>query len=560
MDYNSLLVQARKSISRKEFEQADGLLKEALLHQPRDPNVHFLVGSAAYARASHKDAFSAFEQALRLDPKFLPVQVAQIKVALKLRKHDYAHELASKVVEADPQNAKNCLVAAKAFSRTGENLQAARVLLQASNSSDDRHEILAQAAGYFFKAASFQEARQTAQLAYEVNPADAKPLAIVANASEMLKDRKGYMDALETLAEKEPGSAIKFLPAFISSGRLELAAQTIERARGCDVDPVIKGSLVNTLISQAANAEAKEDYVVAAKHMKVACALEPNDQNARSSLRRLSNLLLSAARSSLEGGNLQNSLSMFEQAAEIDPTNEKLLVQIARLHESNEGWLKAARIWLQLSQHEADKREGYVTRACRVARKAANSDEALKFYVEARGSLPELLPEISGWGDAIVRKVYKSGKESFEQGLFDQAFERVQLLQRWDDKGELAIKLAAKIEKKLGQDLKDAVAAQADGTSIAHRLLSLNPSRERAIRYLARRYFEQAAYAEAATWYQALADMAPNEELAWSRLLRCHGALRDFAQGKVVAKAIAERFPSNNASRLFLSKIEKKSL
>jgi len=560
MDYTALLEQAKKSISRKEFDQADGLLKKALQHQPEDPNVHLLLGSAAYARASHEDAFSAFEQALRLAPAFVPGQVAQIKTALKLRKNDYARSLASKVVEADPQNSKNCLVAAKAFSRVGENLRAARVLLQAANFSEVRDAVLAQAAAYFYKAAAFEEARQTAQLAYEANPAVARPLAIVANASEMLKDRKAYMEALETLAEKDPASAIEFLPTIISSGRLELAAQTIERARGREMDPVIKSALVNTLNSHGSSAEIKGDYILASKYLKIVCALEPNDRKATASLRRLLNLLVSAARSSLESGDLKPSLGMFEGASELDPTNEKLLIQIARLHEATGDWLKAASAWLRLSQRDPDKREGYVARAFRVARKAANADELLKFYAEARGTLPELPSEISDWGDAAVRKVYKSGKESFEAGQIDEAFDRVRLLLKWDDKSELGIKLASRIEKKLSHDLKEAASANADATSIAHRLLSLNPTRESAIRYLARTYFEQAAYTEAAIWYQALLEQAPGEELAWSRLLRCHAALQDVENAKAVAETMAERFPSNKAAQLVMRKIEKNSL
>jgi tetratricopeptide (TPR) repeat protein len=344
------------------------------------------------------------------------------------------------------------------------------------------------------------------------------------------------------------------------SGRLEVAADLILRAGGqLTIDPVLRETLVNMLIRQASLAEANDDVVGALRYIKAVCILEPSNRAANSNLNRLSQLIYDTARKLLENGDIEQSLTKFKQATEIDPTNEKLLLQLAKVSETNGAWIEAANIWLKLSRQNAERHAEYVGRACRVARKSDDHDKALEVFVEARASMDVCPAEIGEWGDVIARKVYKSGKESFDEGHIELAFERVTALIKWDRESELVSKLGSRVENRLAKKLKEVTDEKVDATKLAYQMLSLNPSQSTAIRYMARKCFDRGSYAEAANWYKALVEKVPDEEQAWNRWLRCHAALLDFENGRVVAEAMARRFPSNKNARVFLSKIEERA-
>jgi tetratricopeptide (TPR) repeat protein len=555
-DLDARLAEVRRRISAGELTEAETILRDAADEHPTDARVHAQLGAVAYRRRDNFAAMAAVAQAIQLDPALTEARIMQIKVALRQNQNRVAVDLAEQLLDMEPGDPKVAEVASRAFGRVKNYTRAADVWRALAGQRTTEPGPLIEAAGFYMKAGAFDLAEACANEASARDPAAGEPLVIKAAVCEAINDTVKFARTVARLAEVDPARAVAFLPAVLSYGMPEFAADIILKARAASIelDEAVAVSVRKSLARQARAAHETLDGAKAARLWMALMSIEPNSEAARSGLRKIVKPLIETARHASDHGNFEQAYAWFREAIAIDSADAKLWREYAKAASAVGAWVDAAKAWLRFDDLAGPDLDT-VIRASRQAAKAAETDQALPLLIEARRRFPEDA-QIAALGDAIVKRMVASARLDADEGRLDEAAAAADLVALWEVDGPGAERILSKVRTALSNRFMDVKGVGGPAAvDAAEKLIKLSPTRTDARNVLAEHFYDIGDYAQAAEHYAILARQEPEKDRYWMRLLKSHAAANDYQNGVPLALTLLGKSPENAAVRQILGEM-----
>ncbi len=555
-DLEARMSEVRRKISLGELPEAESILRELAPCYPLDARIHSQLGIIAYRRKDNFAAMASLAQAIQLDPGLLEARITQVKVALRQNQNRVACDLAEQLLKVDRTDPRIVEVASRAFARVKNYSRAAEEWSALAELRPTDAGPLIEAAGFFLKAGALEQAAAYADKAGARDPTSAEPLAIKAAVFDATRDSAGFAGAIRQLAAIDPARALAFLPNIMAAGSIEVAADVLLKAKAhaVAIDAAAAAPVIKALARQAKTAQEALDGAKAAALWTSLLALDPENEAAKSGLRKIVRPLIDTARDASDHGNFEQAYAWFREAIAIEPADGKLWREYAKAASAVGAWMEAAKAWLRFDDLAGPDAET-VLRACKQASKARELDQALLLLVEARRRFPDE-PQIVSMGDSIVKKVVAEARIDVDAGRIDEAAAAAELVSRWEEGSIAADRILGKARTALSAIFKDAKAVGGPAAvSAAQRLIRLSPNRTDALNVLADHYYDQRQFGVAAEHYTLLTQMEPDKERHWIRLLKSRAAANDYEKGVPIALTILGKYPENASARQILGEL-----
>jgi tetratricopeptide (TPR) repeat protein len=262
------LVSARILLREKKFAAALTDAKAAVAANPRSVAGVFLQGLAAERLGSNDEALAAYQEALRLNPKALPAQIALARVNLALANYPAAAGFATEAAKAQPQLAAPHLLAAKAFANQGR-LDAAMAELRPLEKTAPSVDLFVTLGRLYLAKRDFVLARQSFARAAAI---DANSLEVLSGlVSADLNEKKGS-DATARLNRRlaatpnDPNAHLLAAMTFAALDNRPAAEASFKRV--IELDPAnldAYGGLARVYIADRRLDEARREFEQVAK-------------------------------------------------------------------------------------------------------------------------------------------------------------------------------------------------------------------------------------------------------------------------------------------------------
>jgi tetratricopeptide (TPR) repeat protein len=245
-----LLGQARISLQMRNFEEAEGFLREALKIRPGNARACFGLGQVLEARDRLKEARLEYERSLRIDPGLFEATGRLVSVCLRLRDPEAADravgqaEERAKKQKAFPYNAELCFLKGQVLFARGEDDKAVEQFQKAV--SLKRKLLLPRfsLARIFMVRRDFKEAEKEIKEILKISPANEEARICLATLSEFQGKPDVARGILEEIVKASPGHEM----ANLMLGDLLIMAKDFDSALGLAESVQGKNPLLGHLI------------------------------------------------------------------------------------------------------------------------------------------------------------------------------------------------------------------------------------------------------------------------------------------------------------------------
>lgn len=545
-EVRAIAVEAKARIGRGEMDEAEVLLRGAVIDHPGAAELYGLLGAVAFHRGDNTAALGDLQRALHLDSRAVEPRVLLVKIAQRLNRHEEACEHALALVSSVPEDQKALTVAAKALLKAKRYHEAASVWRRVAVLRPELAAPLAEVARCELKGRNFEEALKVADAALSRDATDATALTLKAEILQRLKRMDDLAALALQLANVDPSAAMALVPALTATAHHEHAAAVIAAVRrqghASANDAMMQAGLVRSLTQRARAATERGDVRVAAGAWNAVRLIEPASPRAASGLRRLLSPVRALLRERNLNGDLPGAIDACRLGLELDPTEQRLLRQHAKLLELHQDWAQAAQAWEALAV--LDFNPAHLVRAANAATKAGDLPDALRIY----GTLPEEERLAKGIKIAsLTRKLVAVMRLDFAEGRLDDAVGKAEIIRGNDLANVPAARLLGRAVSSYRKLYKQAVADGdlASQEVCCRRMLAINPNRADALRALARLDASRGRQGDAIILLERLTKLEPAEPRNWHKLASLCRSARRYDLGVPAALRAVELEPNN---------------
>lgn len=546
-DVRAVVSEAKASISRGEIDDAEVLLRGAVIDHPGAAELFALLGSVAYHRGDETAALADLQRALLLDGKAVEPRMLLVKIAQRLNRHEEACTHALELVGSVPDDHKALTVAAKALVKARRFNDAASVWRRVAMLRPEASAPLAEVARCELKGRNPEEAIKAADAALGRDPSDATALTLKAEALQRLKRMDDLASHALLLVAADPAAAMALVPALTATAHHEHAAAVIAAVRrqghGTAADPVMQAGLVRSLTQRARAAAERGEALASASAWRAILMIEPDNRRAASGLRKLISPIRNEVRDHIAAGRLAAAIETCRRGLAVDPDEVGLLQKMARLLERNHAWAAASATWETLAGLDGSGTPELM-RAARAAARAGLLVEALRLYA----ALPaEARRQVASTIGSLTRKLVAAMRQDFANGQDDDATRKASIIRDMDPGNAPAARLLARVVSKYRKLSKLALAAQDAPALEAHsrRILDIDPNRVDALRNLSRLHTAAKRPREAIDLLERLTRLEPAEPRHWHKLASACKSARRYDIGVHAALRAVELEPGN---------------
>jgi len=225
-------------------DQADKLIDEAIAANPRSAEALQVKGEMLRSRSDQAGAIRLFDEALKIDPKYVLARLSRANVNIALGKYDAANEDLDPILKAAPNNFMANYLKALELAKKQDYAAADRIFDRISPGFSVFW------AGYYLQGATKFALGQYAQaetiLAKYLNrvPDDLKAARLIATAAMQQHSPARAIEYLRPIVDKVTADAAALTVlgnAYMADGKPDLALQQFEKAAALDPDnPAIK--------------------------------------------------------------------------------------------------------------------------------------------------------------------------------------------------------------------------------------------------------------------------------------------------------------------------------
>lgn len=546
-EVRAVVVEAKARMGRGEMDEAEVLLRGAVIDHPGAAELFGLLGAVAYHRGDNTAALGDLQRALHLDSRAIEPRVLLVKIAQRLNRHEEACAHALELVASVPEDQKALTVAAKALLKAKRFHDAASVWRRVAVLRPELSAPLAEVARCELKGRNFEEALKAADAALAREASNATALTLKAEVLQRLKRMDDLAALALHLAVAEPAAAMALVPALTATAHHEHAAAIIAAVRrqghASANDTMLQAGLVRSLTQRARAAMERGDVKVAANAWNAIRLIEPASPRAASGLRKLLSPVRREVKDHLLAGDLVGAIAKCVHGLDLDPGELRLLRQHAKLLEQRDDWAAAATAWESLAREEGGKPESLI-RAARLATRAGNLIEALRIY----GTLPDAERQAKGSTIAsLTRKLVSVMRQDFVEGRLEEAVSKATLIRGLDRENIPAARLLSRAVSSYRKLYKLAVAEQdvIGQEACCRRMLAIDPNRADALRALSRLDAARGRPREAIDLLERLTRLEPEEARNWHKLASLCRTARRYDLGVPAALKAVELEPNN---------------
>lgn len=189
----------------KDYDKALAAVKTLEQTQPSNPLVYNLKGGVYLAKQDLKLASSSFEQALKVDPTYMPAMENLAQIDLAEKKPEQARRRYEAALAKDQKNISLMTALAKLAAAQGNKGEALRWLERASK--DDALQPSMLLSGFYLQTGETQKALSLAQTLQTNNPSNPEVLALLAQIEYSSGNRAAALESYTKLALLQPDSA-----------------------------------------------------------------------------------------------------------------------------------------------------------------------------------------------------------------------------------------------------------------------------------------------------------------------------------------------------------------
>ncbi|WP_198380559.1 tetratricopeptide repeat protein [Roseomonas sp. KE2513] len=546
-EVRSVAREAKTRIARGDMDEAEVLLRGAVMDHPGAAELFGLLGAVAYHRGDNTAALADLQRALHLDHRCVEPRLLLVKIAQRLNRLEEACVHALELVELVPQDHKALTVAAKALLKAKRFHDAASVWRRISMLRPELSGPLAEIARCELKGRNLEEAVKAADAALGRDAADVLALTLKAEALQRLK----RMDALAAVAQQlvpfDPSAAMALVPALTATAHHEHAAAVIAAVRrqghSNASDPIMQAGLIRSLTQRARAATERGEATAAAAAWNAIRLIDPENRKAISGLRKLVAPIRGLVRERTLAGDLPGAIAACMDGLAIDAAEVRLLREHAKLRERQGDWAEAMTAWEALANSE-DGRPELILRAGRAAIKAGVILDALRLY----GALPEAeRHKVASTIASLNRKLVSAMRQDFTAGDLDNAVLKAKLVLSIDGRNLPATRLLARAVSGYRKLYKVALAEGdiAEQERLSRRILDIDPNRTDALRALSRLHASAKRPREAIELLERLTQLEPDEPRNWHKLASVCRQARRYDLGVTAALRAVELEPAN---------------
>lgn len=469
---------ARQHLGRGDLDAAEASLGGA----SASADARNLLGQIAARRGDPQAAEGHLRAALAADPLAVEPKVHLVRLLLADGRAEEAGPFAPELVEEAPRDVRALGLAAKVFGKLRQFGDAAEASLLAAEAQPSDPANLVEAARYLNKAKLHERAAEAADLVLARTPEHGAALAQKVEALAKLKRPAELGPALLAVAPSAPDLALRHLPTIVSAEEPHLAAAILAAARaaggeGSDA-PEIQDRLVRQLGKLGKTASQAEDVPEAVRAWTALRLIEPESKQALLGVRNAITPHVAEGRRLAGLEDVAGAAAAYRQALTFDPTNARVLRELASVLEKGKDWPAATEVWQGLSDLP-DAAPDTLARGARCARQGQLYESALGFYArmgeEERAEAGEAVTSVS-------KRLVSAMREDFKAEAYDAAIAKALSLLSIDPEHEQAQRYVQKATSVLVRLMRDMNRSDVEREAIARKIISLNPDHAEAWR------------------------------------------------------------------------------
>ncbi len=278
---------AMSAYYKNDWTRALEYFKQVLTTEPDSPDIQYYIGEVYRFQESYKNALSAYDAAIKLDPAFAPAYLGKGRAQLEGTPSDpeKAEINFQKALELDPQLHEALIELANVSLANGDAQAALAYIDQLEELSPQSALIETIRAKIYL----LQGENKLALVAIEkANQMDITSLEVYKLWGKILQANDRYQDSLEPLTtyftyiENDPEAEVLLAKAQFSSGDLDLALKTVEKALASN------SKMISALVTRGEIYLQRGEIELAAKDFNNALLFEPRSFDANIGRARVS--------------------------------------------------------------------------------------------------------------------------------------------------------------------------------------------------------------------------------------------------------------------------------
>lgn len=209
--YRADILLVQYYLNRKEFDHALTAAAKLQVKQPKNPLSYNLVGGAYLGKKEPVKARQSFEQALKVDPVFIPAALNLARLDIQDKRPNDAIKRFEGVLEKDANNIEAMLALSELFVLQGKTSDALKLLERAVETKPDNLNANISLIQHYARAGDLKKAVNVARQAKNADNKSPKLLELLAQTQLQAKDLAGALDSYKELAVLLPDSPEVFV-------------------------------------------------------------------------------------------------------------------------------------------------------------------------------------------------------------------------------------------------------------------------------------------------------------------------------------------------------------
>jgi len=550
-------VSLRRQIVAGETAEAHAVILQAIAEGRQDAVVHELLAAIALRVGNAKGAAVHLAEALACDSDWPQAHALGIKIFSSLGQLSTAAEHAQRALALNPNDTTALSAAAKLFTKRGEHAEAADLRLRLARLRPHDPDLRTRAITLMDRAGLHDRAISEAADACICNPSAPELHLQHCKLAVASGDTSAIQRAVEGLLRLDARAALDQVADLVLGGHFRQAAwlMSCAAASGNRLDADIASSLARYVEVQAARAESGSRLIDALAGWRLAEALLP-DRSRTEETERVTTKALKAIGELHKRGDMPAAYTMASALAAILPT-ARTLAPAASLAASAGDHRASAEFYtaLTLASDGGDPVDA-LERALRQVRKDEDQVHALSLLERLRAALPKST-EIAATAESLLTKVHRRARDLVEEGNAAAAHPLWTLLSAWNYNSERLASLARHLVRLDVAAMRD---ARRDGelstaAEAAKRLLSIDPGRIDALKFLGGQQLKDARYEAAAITFAQLRQLEPDVSKHLYQLGRAYRSLRRYEEGIAALMEFLQDQPDDEAGRDLLNEM-----
>ena len=218
-------------LNTKQFDKALTAVSALERRQEKNPMVHNLKGGVLIAKRDIAAARASFQQALVLNPVYLPALENLVQLDLLEKKPEQAKQRFEAALDKDKKNVSLMAALAKLAATQGDKAETARWLERASAENPDALAPAMSLASFYLRTGKNEKSLVLAQKIQASNPASPEALTLLAQIQFGNGNYDAALESFAKLAALQPASAAVQLGMAQVQMKLKDQAGALESAR-----------------------------------------------------------------------------------------------------------------------------------------------------------------------------------------------------------------------------------------------------------------------------------------------------------------------------------------